>query len=268
MKLAGEQWEALQAFAEKQRQMQKVAKKYSVFFDSDVQQTLGTVAGTLEHQHKMAPLVQGTATPAMGNVAALAGAVDAGSYTEVAGQASTFVGTVHGTRLAAEVPSFAAAWGANSALLGTVAQLGDLSETVSALQKAAITANYSYPQFTEPALRSFQSSRARSALYENTVDPYEPVREEIHRIQWLLAQYLFAATADRGELSTELSEAEKKAVRLGLAAMVGMAAGLPGSFIVGFTGVALGVTLGGVISRELDSVYDIKQRQQYSEESD
>lgn len=150
----------------------------------------------------------------------------------------------------------------NQALIEAVEQSVTIADSIEELQKMALVSQcHRRPAFDREVYES--EIQPTDRIYKQTVDPYEPIREEVYATQQLIAAYIIASATDRGELSDDLSETEKKHIRLGIAIVVGFAAGLPAGFVLGpaaAVGTALGT--GAWASRELDGYYDIKQRQQ------
>ena len=155
---------------------------------------------------------------------------------------------------------------ANQAFADVASQYQKLAKTVRALLRLDFLLTHSRPSPEEPKLEPKDPDSPAASIYDQTVDPYEPFREDIYEIQLLLAQYLFAATVDQGELSEDLSKTEKKHIRLGLAMMIGFAAALPVGLIFGYVAIPVGVGTAAWSSRELDEYYDIKKRQQLPED--
>lgn len=154
----------------------------------------------------------------------------------------------------------------NQAFIEAVEQSATIADSVEELQRMALVSQYQHrPAFERKVYKS--DIQPTNRIYEQTIDPYEPVREEVYATQHLIAGYIIASATDQGELSDELSETEKKHIRLGLAVVVGFAAGLPAGFVFGpAIGVGTVISAGAWTSRELDGYYDIKQRQQLPEE--
>lgn len=154
----------------------------------------------------------------------------------------------------------------NQHFIEAIEQSATIADSIEELQRMALISQYQLQQpFEEDVFEP--DVQPTSSIYDQTVDPYESVREDIYDTQQLIAAYVIAAATDQGELSNELSESEKKHIRIGLAVVIGLAAGLPASFVVGpvgGAGVALGA--GSWTSRELDEYYDIKQRQKLPED--
>jgi hypothetical protein len=154
----------------------------------------------------------------------------------------------------------------NQAFVDAVSQYQELAETVQALHRRGVLSAHSFSSSEDPELGPEDPYSPSASIYDQTVDPHEPLRNDVYEIQSLLAQYLLAATVDQGELSESLSETEKKQIRFGLATMVGFAAALPIGLIFGYVAIPVGVGAGAWSSREFDEYYDIKKRQQLPED--
>lgn len=114
-----------------------------------------------------------------------------------------------------------------------------------------------------------QSPSATTSIYNRTVDPYSPIRNEILHINSLIAAYIFAAALDSGELSNDIPEEHKKQIRFGLTLMVGFAIGIPTGVAFGpGSGIGAGLGAAGLASQQLDDFYDIKRRQRIPEKDE
>jgi len=108
-----------------------------------------------------------------------------------------------------------------------------------------------------------------TGIFERTADPYGPFRDDVYQTQQLLAAFLLASLMDGGELSSEMSEEQKKGVRLGLAVFVGFAVGASVGLVAGpGVGTAVGIGSSSFFSFQTDSFYDIKRHQSLPEDDE
>ncbi|AHG01131.1 hypothetical protein HALLA_17530 [Halostagnicola larsenii XH-48] len=120
---------------------------------------------------------------------------------------------------------------------------------------------------TTKGLDSDTSSTELGLIFQQTVDPYGPLRDDISQTRSLAARVVVAAAFDQGELSKEMSEEQKKKLRAGIAVSLGITIAI--SFYPFFGDEAtLALALGAstFISSQLEDYYNIKRRQQLPEE--
>ncbi|WP_331234496.1 hypothetical protein [Natronorarus salvus] len=91
-------------------------------------------------------------------------------------------------------------------------------------------------------------------------------REKFSQCILLIADLILVAAVAKGEISDDISEERKKAIRFSLAVLIGTAIGSSTSLAFG-PGVGTATTVGStaLVSRELDSWYDMRRRQMIPE---
>lgn len=264
MRLTGEQWKGILELAEQQRELQKQVAQTAVQVDSEMVQTAKALQKIAEEQQDLARFLRGDVARETLRAAQMINSMPVKEYAAAAKYAQQPAISPESIRavqkIAVQQQNAINNLVNNQAFLSAISQWQELADTVESLRKAALLSHYQYPTYSESDLKEFESSHATSSLYDQTIDPYGPVRDDIYEIQWLLAQYLYVATVDQGDV--ELTEMQKKGIRTGLAVMVGLAAGLPVGLVFGIIGIPVGITSAGVASQQLEDVYDIKQRQQ------
>lgn len=254
--------QSLQALVEQQREIEQLLEQSDVF---------RAVRQFSEQKRQMASVLHGIHTAHIQETAKLVNSFPIEEYQRTAAllQGSVVRPEVfRGIQKAATAQqTIAMQLAANQALPNAVAQFQDLAQAVSELRKVALYAQHfdlNESSVSSPEAQSLpehQPPSATDSIVSYTLDPYGPVREEIYATQRLLAAYILAATVDSGELADDLSESQKKGIRLGLAILVGFAAGLPAGFVMGPIGLTVGIGASSLASSELKDIYDIKRQQ-------
>ncbi|WP_141551771.1 histidine kinase [Natrinema sp. CBA1119] len=104
-------------------------------------------------------------------------------------------------------------------------------------------------------------------IFEGTIDPYGPFRDDIHRTKSLAVRVVTAAAFDNGRLANSMSEEEKKGIRLGIAMTAGTSIATPLIPALGTaSALTFAVALAAFFSKQLEDFYNIKRRQRLPEE--
>jgi len=258
----------LQEFVKRMRELEDLLQSNQIYIDSNTRQMARALHQYSEEQKRVARLLREDVSPQMQAIAQLAEV-----SKEYAATAQFVQNQLYSPEVIRAVQDVATLQKqiesqlvSNQAFVDAVSQYQELAETVQALHRMGVLSAHSFSSSEDPELEPEDPYSPSASLYDRTVDPYEPFRNDVYEIQSLLAQYLFAATVDQGELSENLSETEKKQIRFGLAMMVGFAAALPIGLIFGYVAIPVGVGAGAWSSREFDEYYDIKKRQQLPED--
>ncbi|ELZ08873.1 CheA signal transduction histidine kinase [Natrinema thermotolerans DSM 11552] len=113
----------------------------------------------------------------------------------------------------------------------------------------------------------YDSANPSSFIFENTIDPYGPFRDDIHRTKSLAVRVVTAAAFDNGRLANSMSEEEKKALRVGIAMTAGSSIAAPLIPVFGTAkALTFAVALAAFLSKQLEDFYNIKRRQRLPEE--
>ncbi|QCC60245.1 hypothetical protein NP511_17975 [Natrinema thermotolerans] len=158
----------------------------------------------------------------------------------------------------------------NQAFVDAIEQSATIKNSLDEL--ARISPRYTHTNTYEPEIDNtgvpeVEPPSPTASIYNQTVEPYEPVREEAIEIQILITNYILASAHDSGELSSDISEEKKKGIRLGLALSVGLLIGTIAFVAIGPAGaIAAGFGSTTLSSQQLESWYGIKRRQRLPED--
>ncbi|WP_226007782.1 hypothetical protein [Natrinema salinisoli] len=149
-----------------------------------------------------------------------------------------------------------------SIIMSIIPNIGDMLENVKIDQ---IQSNQSRHN-----LDNYWRNNFNEELFDKTVDPYGCVRYDAYRVRFFFTARVFASVLNSGPISEEMTELDKKHIRLALALAIGIALSVPASLIAAWllgqtAGVISGLSLcfgaSNFISSQLEDIYSIKKRQ-------
>lgn len=276
MWFSDDELDGLREFAEMQRELEETMTNLQIHFNSELTETARVLNEFAEQEQDLTRFVQGVRMEHTQAAAALANSFPIEEYQATARVLQEPLIPLEAIQAISEavepISRITVDLANNQVFLDALEESITMRTTLDELALISASKTYARDEIYEPEVDDVETPEIKPsgptvAIYNQTVDPYGPVREELNEIQILIANYILASAFDSGELSSDLSEEQKKAVRLGLALSVGLLIGtVAGVFIGTSAGVAAGFGSSGLSSQQLESWYDMKRRQRLPED--